>query len=97
MILLIMLIIGFIILEYIVIKDILKLLRIISSITISSGYIILLIGYLTKIIINNKFNYINISKITNIIVSKNTDRGLIFILIGSLELIGYILTNIYKL
>ena len=77
-------------------KDIYKVLRTTSIITISSGYLSILIGYIITNTLKNQINFINISKITNILFNKNLEKGLILILIGALELIIYTGINIYK-
>ena len=93
------LIIGIIIITiiiYLILKDIYKLLRLTSIITISSGYLTIVIGYITISIIKNKISSINISKITSPILNECVDKGLILILIGAIELIIYILLNLYR-
>lgn len=81
---------------YYLLKDIYKLLRLTSILTIISGYTTIVIGYITTINIRNKINFINISKITSPIFNKCIDKGLVLILIGAIELITYILLNIYR-
>lgn len=84
------------IIMYYIIKDLYKMLRITSIITISSGYLTLLIGYIATSIVNNKLSFINISKITNIIFNKNLDKALVLLLIGGIELIFFVILDAYK-
>lgn len=87
------LIIGILLLMIVIsyfVKDIKKFLKLLSIITISSGYITIFIGYLGKILIDKEVSFINSSKITYVILTKFNERGLILILIGALELITYI-------
>ena len=81
---------------FFLLKDIYKLLRTTSIITISSGYLAILVGYILTNILRDRLNFINISKVTNIIFNKNLERGLILILIGAIELIIYVCINFYK-
>ena len=93
------LIIGIILLTIIIsyfIEDINKFFKIHSIITIISGYLTIFITIIINIIIKNKLSFINVSKITNIISIKGINRGLILILLGALELITYILLNVYN-
>ena len=93
------LIIGIIIITiiiYFLLKDIYKLLRLTSIITILSGYLTIIIGYIVTNIIKNKVSFINISKITKPIFNECVDKGLILILIGTIELITYVLLNVYR-
>jgi len=81
---------------YFLLKDIYKLLRLTSVLSILSGYLTIIIGYITISIIKNKVSFINISKITSPIFNKCVEKGLILILIGAIELITYILLNVYR-
>ena len=81
---------------YFVLKDIHKLLRLTSILTISSGYLTIMVGYVTISIIKNKVSFINISRITSPIFDKVVEKGLILILIGAIQLIIYVLLNVYR-
>ena len=81
---------------FFLIKDKLKFLKIASIITIISGYLMIFLSYILRILINKEFSFINISKITNIIMDRSINRALIIILIGSLEIITYVVIYIYK-
>ena len=93
---LIIIIIILTMLEYLLIKNITRLIKLNSIITIISGYISILISYILIYIINKKIYFINISKITNIFLKKGIDNGLIIILIGGIELIIYVLIKSFN-
>lgn len=78
------------------IRDINKLLKINSIITIISGYIIIMISVIINYYIKKRISFINISIVTNNISNKVINRGLILILFGGIQLILYILIKIYK-
>ena len=71
------------------IRDIKKLLKINSIITITSGYIIIIINAFMIILLKKKLYFISIIKITNIISKNGTNRGLKLILLGAIQLIAY--------
>ena len=96
MIYLIIAIIILTIILYFILKDLFKLLRITSIITITSGYLTIITGYITRNILNSQITIFNISKITGIIFDKNLRNGLILILIGAIELITYVIINVYR-
>ena len=77
-------------------RDINKLLKINSIITIISGYIIIIISVIINYYIKKRISFINISIVTNNISNKVINRGLILILFGSIQLIIYTLIKIYK-
>ena len=77
-------------------KDINKIIKIESIVLILSGYLMIILNYILKIVINRKITYINISKITNIIFKKCINRGLILITFGSILLIIYTFISIYN-
>ncbi len=79
------------IISYLFNKNIIVFLRYTSMITIISGYLVIIFNYFLKQIINREISYINISKITDIVYRKSIERGLVLVLIGGIELIGYIL------
>ena len=78
------------------IRDINKLLKINSIITIISGYIIIMISVIINYYIKKRISFINISIVTNNISNKVINRGLILILFGGIQLIIYTLIKIYK-
>ena len=78
------------------IKDLNKLLRVNSIITIISGYLVILVSIIANVIIKKRISFINISILSNAIRNKGINRGLILILIGAIQLIIYTLIRIYK-
>ena len=78
---------------FFIIKDINKVLKIISTTSILSGYIFIFGSVIVKSIINNRVNLINISKITDILFDRFLEKGLILLLIGGIELIIYVLVR----
>ena len=93
------LIIGIILLTVIqvfLVKDILKIIRIESIILIISGYLMIILNYILRSVINNKISFINISKITGYILRKSINRGLILILIGGILLMIYGILIVYR-
>lgn len=88
-------IILFIIL-YFILKDILKYLKYVSIITILSGYFIIILANTLNYLVIKEFSFINISKITSIVLNENINNALILILIGSISLITYTVISIYK-
>ena len=81
---------------YYIQNDINKTLRINSIITILSGYIIIFINIMFNTIIIKKTAHININYIINNIKNMGINRGLILILIGTIQYIIHILIRIYK-
>ena len=79
-----------------ILKDIKRYLFVGSIITIVSGYLIIIIGYIFRLYLKRKISYINISVITDFLLIKNNNNALILILIGSVELIIYVLLIIIK-
>lgn len=79
-----------------ILRDINKVLRINSIITISSGYLVILSSIIINMIIKDKIAFINTSIITNEISNKGINRGLILILFGAIQLIIHTGINIYK-
>ena len=81
---------------YYILNDICKTLRINSIITIISGYIIILINIIFNVILIKKITNININNFINNIRNMGVNRGLILILIGTIQFIIYTLIRIYK-
>ena len=84
------------ILLFYLLKSVKRYLLIGSVITILSGYLIIVIGYIFKGYLMRKVSYINISIFLHYIVIKNNNNGLILILFGGVELILYIILLIVK-
>lgn len=78
------------------VKDYQKILNISSIITIILGYIIIFLSFMISIIIKNNLSFINTSKISSVITGKLTNRGLIFILVGGIELIIYTIIKLKR-
>ena len=88
-----LLIIILLVLLFIIIKDKISILKIISIITMSSGILITILGYILKVLIKTSIYYINLSKATSIIVNNFLIISLIFIISG---IISYIMYKILK-
>ena len=88
-----LLIVTVLVLLFIIIKDKISILKIISIITMSSGILITILGYILKVLIKTSIYYINLSKATSIIVNNFLIISLIFIISG---IISYIMYKILK-
>ena len=77
-------------------KDILKLLKLTSIITIIVGYFLIILSNIIKIQILKKITIINIENLSNILANKFINRGLILILLGVILLILYVIISFYK-
>lgn len=90
-------VLSLIIILIIIVKDELKILKILGMVGIALGINMLLIGYIIRLIIKQKINFINISKISDIITDKFLMFGLISITIGGLSLLLYrVIIIVYK-
>ena len=78
------------------INDIANIFEINGIITVIAGYLTIILNYVLKSVINKRINFINISKVTNLILSKAVNKGLILILFGGIELIVFITIFINK-
>lgn len=78
------------------INDIANIFKINGIITVIAGYLTIILNYVLKSVINKRINFINISKVTNLILSKAVNKGLILILFGGIELIVFITIFINK-
>ena len=78
---------------YFVYKDFLKVLKITSIVTGISGLLTLIIGYLLKYILEGNINFINISKVTDIILNKFVINSIYLLLLSLVEIICYIFIN----
>lgn len=98
MIVLILIILFLTICLYFIYKDWLKILKITSIVTISSGILTFTIGYLVKYFMNKNLNFINISDVIDIIASKFVLNSIYLLILGLIEftcyfIIYYNLTN----
>lgn len=82
------------IITYLISKKIIKVLKITSIATSVSGILTLIIGYIIKHLINKQINFINISKITNLILLKFLKNSIYLLLLGLIEFIVYLLLSI---
>ena len=85
MIYLISLIVILTIILYLIYKDFLQVLKITSIVTISSGILTFVVGYLIKYLINKNLSFIRISNMTKIIVSKFVLNGIQLLILGLIE------------
>ena len=80
---------------FLLIKDILKFIRTISIITLLTGYLMIFLSFIIKIIIKRNISYIGIGKISNIVGKIIIDKGLSILTIGVLELVIYFIIYVY--
>ena len=88
MIYLIILILFLTIILFLTVKNKIKALKIISISSISAGILTIIVGYIFKYIILNVTHEVNLSIISNTILSKFIKNSLILISIGFLELLS---------
>lgn len=93
MIYLILMIVIITFILYLIYKDYLEVLKITSIITISSGILTFIVGYLIKHLININITFINITSATNVIMYKFAGKGIILLIIGLLEFICYFIID----
>lgn len=93
MIYLILIIVALTIILYLIYKDYLQVLKITSIVTITSGIFTFIIGYAIKYLMNTNLNFIRISDVTNIIVSKFVLNGIRLLIIGLIEATCYFIIN----
>ena len=79
------------IIEIYFIKDIANIFKVNGIITILGGYLTIGVNYILEKVIVRKINFINVSKITDLVLRKTVNRGLILILIGVVQFIIYII------
>lgn len=84
-----LLIILLMVLLFILVKDKISILKIIGITLISSGVLITLLAVAIKVLIKTTIYYINLSKVTSIILSNFLIIGTIFILSGLFSYIMY--------
>ena len=89
-------IIIFFIIETYYIEDFSNIFKYNGIMTVIAGYLMIALNYVLKNVINKRINFINVSKITDLIFNKAVNRGLILILLGGVELIVFIIIYIYK-
>ena len=97
MIYLYIIIIFLLLLLFIINNDLIKMVKIISIISILTGIFIQIISKIIVFIINSKVTYISTIKITNRIINEFNYPSFIFLLINNLSYILYlIIKNIKK-
>ena len=82
--------------EIYLVKDILKVIKYNSYILIISGYLIIILNRGLNSYIRGKITFVNIGKVATLILSKTVKRGLIFLLVGAILLIIYIILEYKK-
>ncbi len=82
---------------WVLIKDFINYIKLLSILLMTSGYLMLIWGFIIRQIIKNKVKVIGINKISNIVFKTIINKGLILLLIGCLLLIGYVFIIVYKL
>lgn len=93
MIYLYIIIIFLLLLLFIINNDLIKMVKIISIISILTGIFIQIISKIIIFIINSKVTYISTIKITNRIINKFNYSSFIFLLVGILSYILYLILN----
>lgn len=93
MIYLYIIIIFLLLLLFIINNDLIKMVKIISIISILTGIFIQIISKIIVFIINSKVTYISTIKITNRIINKFNYSSFIFLLVGILSYILYLILN----
>lgn len=94
MIYLYIIIIFLLLLLFIINNDLIKMIKIISIISILTGIFIQIISKIIVFIINSKVTYISTIKITNRIINKFNYSSFIFLLVGILSYILYLILNV---
>ena len=94
MIYLYIIIIFLLLLLFIINNDLIKMIKIISIISILTGIFIQIISKIIVFIINSKVTYISTIKITNRIINKFNYPSFIFLLVGILSYIFYLILNV---
>ena len=95
MIYLILSIILLTIILYFIYKDYLKVLKITSIVTGIASILTLIIGYFIRYFLNNKITFINISKISNLILTKFVSNFLFLLGLSLIEIVCYMIINYY--
>ena len=94
MIYLYIIIIFLLLLLFIINNDLIKMIKIISIISILTGIFIQIISKIIVFIINSKVTYISTIKITNRIINKFNYPSFIFLLVGILFYMLYLILNV---
>ena len=89
------LILSIILLTIFIYKDYLKLLKITSIVTGIASILTLIIGYFIRYFFNNKITFINISKISNLILMKFFSNFLFLLGLSLIEIVCYMIINYY--
>lgn len=93
MIYLYIIIIFLLLLLFIINNDLIKMIKIISIISILTGIFIQIISKIIVFIINSKVTYISTIKITNRIINEFNYPSFIFLLVSILSYILYLILN----
>ena len=80
---------------YFIYKDYLKVLKITSIVTGIASILTLIIGYFIRSFLNNKITFINISKISNLILTKFVSNFLFLVGLSLMEIVCYMIINYY--
>lgn len=83
---------------YTLYREILKVLKVTSIVTISSGLLSFIFSYFIKLYLNSSLSFINISKVTDILIFDFVLNGIYLLILGLIEFfvyftIDYILTK----
>ncbi len=89
------LILSIILLTIFIYKDYLKLLKITSIVTGIASILTLIIGYFIRSFLNNKITFVNISKISNLILTKFFSNFLFLLGLSLIEIVCYMIINYY--
>lgn len=82
---------------YFLYKDYLKVLKISSIVSVISGLLTFVVGYVIKFLIDSNVDFINITKVSSIILSKFIKNGLYLILLGFIETSLYFIIKVMVL
>ena len=89
------LILSIILLTIFIYKDYLKVLKITSIVTGIASILTLIIGYFIRSFLNNKITFVNISKISNLILTKFFSNFLFLLGLSLIEIVCYMIINYY--
>jgi len=81
---------------YLIYKDYLKVLKVSSCISLISGILTFIIGYIIRYFINSRVNFINTSKITDIILTKFLRNSIYLFVISLIEIFLCIIIKYYR-
>ena len=90
------LIIFVMIILWFMIKNFIKYIRLLWILFIVSGYLMLILGFITRHIIKNKIMVFGTSRISNIVFKLIINGGLVLLIVGVMLLIIYIMIIIFK-